>query len=207
MTDAMMMEIGTLFAAMHKRKITAIIPARGGSQRLARKNIYPIWGHPMLSWAIKACKESRLISDVWVSSEDEEIRKIAAEYGAKTHNREEHLSEPHVFKMEAVRAAARHIHSKNAPDIIISLQANSPQITADMLDDAITVFIENDRNELMSVGTNMMQNAAFRIMKNSYVFQRDLSVKSGVYVCDLHDVHTIEDVNYVEGLEKREYSE
>ena len=45
-------------------RIVAIIPARGGSKRLPRKNIYPIWGNPMLSWSIKAAKESKKNSSV-----------------------------------------------------------------------------------------------------------------------------------------------
>ena len=44
-----------------------------------------------------------------------------------------------------------------------------------------------------------MQNAAFRIMKRGYVFQKDLSTKCGVFVCDVHDIHTIEDIEFVEG--------
>ena len=43
-----------------------------------------------------------------------------------------------------------------------------------------------------------MQNAAFRIFKSDYVFQEDLSTNCGVFICDLHDVHTVEDVKYIE---------
>ena len=60
-------------------------------------------------------------------------------------------------------------------------------------------FVENDRNELISVSPDLMQNAAFRIMKRGYVFQKDLSTKCGVFVCDVHDIHTIEDIEFVEG--------
>ena len=56
-------------------RIVAIIPARAGSKRLHRKNIYPVWGEPMLSWSIKAAKESKYISEVWVSTEDDEIKE------------------------------------------------------------------------------------------------------------------------------------
>ena len=43
-----------------------------------------------------------------------------------------------------------------------------------------------------------MQNAAFRIMKSWYVFQKDLSTKCGAFVCNIHDVHTLEDVRMIE---------
>ena len=180
-------------------RILAIIPARGGSKRLKKKNIYPIWGKPMISWAIKAAQESQYINEVWVSTEDKEIKKIAKEYGAKIHNRDPRFSKGWVYKMEAIREAAAFIERKKGrPNIVISLQANSPEITATILDDAIDVFIENDRDELMSVDSNLMMNAAFRIMKGGYVYQRDLSTKSGAYICNVHDVHTLEDIKFIE---------
>ena len=78
------------------------------------------------------------------------------------------------------------------------MQANSPQIKAEHLDNAIEVFKKHERDEVFSVDSNLMQNAAFRIFKGDYVFQEDLSTNCGVVVCDLHDVHTIEDVRYLE---------
>mgnify|MGYP001275194958 CR=1 FL=1 len=185
------------------KKIIAIIPARGGSKRLPRKNIYPIWGKPMIFWAIKAAQHSSLITDVWVTTEDMQIKETALLYGAKVHDRAPALAKDQVYKMDAIRDCYSFIKESekwDSEDIIISLQANSPQITSHILDDAINCFIENKRNELISVGTNLMQNAAFRIMKSWYVYQRDLSVKCGVYPHDLIDVHTIEDVKTIEKL-------
>jgi CMP-N-acetylneuraminic acid synthetase len=48
--------------------VAAIIPARGGSKRLPRKNITPVLGAPMLAWVIQACRGCRLVSDVYVST-------------------------------------------------------------------------------------------------------------------------------------------
>ena len=58
-------------------KVLAIIPARGGSKRLKKKNIYPIAGKPMLYWAIHACKKSKYSIEPWVSTEDQEIKEVA----------------------------------------------------------------------------------------------------------------------------------
>jgi len=206
MMEGLMTGLADVIAAHNKApKITAIIPARGGSKRLLRKNIHPIWGKPMLSWSIKAAKESKLISDVWVSTEDEEIIKVASEYGAKIHRRDPRLSEDHIFKMEAIRSTVEYIEDNfQESQIYVSLQANSPEITSNILDDAISEFIKHDRNELISVDINLMQNAAFRIMKSGYVFQRDLSIKTGAYVCNVHDVHTIEDIKFVESRTKHD---
>jgi len=106
------------------------------------------------------------------------------------------LSGDKVYKMEAIRSCFGDID--NGEDIVISLQANSPEMTGEILDSAIDSFLQNDRHELLSVSPNFMQNAAFRIMKSWYVFQKDLSTKCGVFVCDIHDVHTKEDIEMIE---------
>ena len=176
-------------------KIAAIIPAKGSSRRLPRKNIHPIWGKPMLYWAIKACKESKYNIEPWVSTEDKEVANIAKEFGAKIHERNSELSDSKTYKQAVVRAAAKAIPEV---DIFISLQPNSPQITAEHLDNAIDILLKYNRSEVFSVDNNLIQNAAFRVFKGDYVFQEDLSTNCGAVICDLHDVHTIEDVRSLE---------
>lgn len=61
----------------------AIIPARGGSKRIPRKNIKPFLGKPIIAYSIIAALESNLFDEVMVSTEDEEIAEIAIKYGAK----------------------------------------------------------------------------------------------------------------------------
>ncbi len=180
-------------------KITAIIPARGGSKRLKKKNIYPIWGKPMLHWAVQACKDSSFYISPWVSTEDEEIAEVARASGAKVVMRDASLAEDKTYKQVAIRDAARKIEALEGPqDVFISLQANSPQIKSEHLDDAINMFLKYKRDEIFSVDENLMQNAAFRIFKGDYVYQEDLSTNCGVIICDLHDVHTIEDIQHLE---------
>ena len=62
----------------------AIIPARGGSKRIPRKNIKLFYGKPMIGYAIAAAKESNLFSHVVVSTDDDEIAQVARECGAET---------------------------------------------------------------------------------------------------------------------------
>jgi len=62
----------------------AIIPARGGSKRIPRKNLYPLNGKPMIAYAIELAKESGLFRRIIVSTDDEEIAAISQEYGAET---------------------------------------------------------------------------------------------------------------------------
>jgi CMP-N,N'-diacetyllegionaminic acid synthase len=181
--------------------ICVIIPARGGSKRLKNKNIYPVLGKPMIAWSVKAAHNSKYIDKIFISTESDKIKDVARSLNVSIHNRDSQLSKDHIFKMEAVRSAISFIEKNDKKyDVYISLQANSPQINKEIIDSAIEKFFYYDRNELLSVDNNLMQNAAFRIMKADYAMYKDLSTKCGVYVCDLIDVHTIEDVNNLEAM-------
>ena len=182
--------------------VCAIIPARGGSKRLKNKNIYPIFGKPMLCWAIDACKDSAYNIDIWVSTESNDIADVAKQYGANVHPRKSSLAGDKVYKQAAIRSAAEYIEKSKKYDVYISLQANSPEIKGYQLDLGIDTLLQFSKDEIFSVDNNLMQNAAFRIFRSNYVFQKDLSTNCGVVVCELHDVHTVEDVKYIENKNK-----
>ena len=65
------------------QNIIAIIPARGGSKRIPKKNIKDFLGKPMISYAIKACKDAELFSEIMVSTDSDEIAEVALNYGAQ----------------------------------------------------------------------------------------------------------------------------
>ena len=64
-------------------KNLCIIPARGGSKRIPRKNVKPFLGKPMLAYSIEAAKDTGLFDEIMVSTDDEEIAEVARQYGAK----------------------------------------------------------------------------------------------------------------------------
>ena len=63
-------------------KVVAIIPARGGSKRVPGKNILDFCGKPMIAWSIEAAQKSKLFDAIVVSTDNEEIAKVAIKYGA-----------------------------------------------------------------------------------------------------------------------------
>ena len=65
-------------------KTLALIPARGGSKGIPRKNIRSFAGYPLIAWSIAAARQSELVTRVIVSTDDEEIATVAREYGAET---------------------------------------------------------------------------------------------------------------------------
>ena len=82
----------------------------------------------MLYWSILASKRSQYVKNVYVSSENDKILKISRKYGAKAIKRPSELSKDSIFKMSVIRHAVENM--KNKPSLVISLQANSPDIRA-----------------------------------------------------------------------------
>jgi CMP-N-acetylneuraminic acid synthetase len=181
-------------------RIAAVIPARGGSRRLPRKNLHPVAGRPMLFWSVEACRRSRHVDRVFVSTEDAEIAGVARACGARVIDRPARLAGDDVIKQEVIRHAARVMREELglAPEIVLSVQPNSPEVDPQDLDRAIEVFHRFGRREIFSVDPDLMQNAAFRVLSIEAVFFESLSVHAGVFVTDYVDVHDLGDVRRVE---------
>lgn len=179
--------------------VVAIIPARGGSKRLPRKNLHPVLGRPMVAWVIDACRRSRHITHVFVSTDDAAIAAAARASGAAVVDRPPELAGDEVFKMDAVADAAERVRQAGVtPEIVLSVQANSPELTPEMLDSAIDRLRERDLWEIFSVDPELVQNGAFRVMRASVVSHRTLSAHCAVMIADVIDVHTADDVARVE---------
>ena len=178
------------------KNVVAIIPARSNSKRLKNKNIYPVWGKPMIYWAIEAAKKSKFIKSIYVSSENEKILKIIKKYKAKPIKRPKYLSKDNVFKIDVIRHAYEYISTKlkNKPSLVVSLQANSPEVVYQDIDYAINHLIKYNLNEVSSINSENNQNAAFRIMKKQALFQESLSTYFGVVKTDIEDIHTKKDL-------------
>ncbi|MCF8495330.1 MAG: acylneuraminate cytidylyltransferase family protein [Alphaproteobacteria bacterium] len=105
----------------------ALIPARGGSKRLPRKNILDFLGKPIIAWTIQAARETGLFERVVVSTEDPEIRKIALEYGAEIDDRSPALA----TDQASVREVCLEFLDRNSCDILCVLYATAPLRTTE----------------------------------------------------------------------------
>ncbi len=132
-----------------KLKIIAIVPARGGSKRIPKKNIIYFAGKPLIAWTIEQAMSSNLISDVYVSSDSQEILSIAINYGAIPIIRPKELSN----EKSSSESALLHTIDKmvEEPDLIVFLQATSPLRKMDDIDNAINKLIEEKADSLLSL--------------------------------------------------------
>ena len=113
----------------------AIIPARGGSKRIPRKNIKPFCGKPMIAWSIEAALESGCFDRIIVSTDDEEIAEVARQYGAEVpFLRPLELSDDHTGTIPVIRHAIETINSQGrAVEQACCLYATAPFIRAEDL--------------------------------------------------------------------------
>lgn len=113
----------------------AIIPARGGSKRIPRKNIKPFCGKPMIAWSIEAALESGCFDRIIVSTDDDEIAEVARQYGAEVpFMRPLELSDDHAGTLPVIRHAIETINSQGrAVEQACCLYATAPFIRAEDL--------------------------------------------------------------------------
>ena len=136
-----------------ERKILAIVPARGGSKRLPRKNILELNGKPLIAWSIKAGLESKYVDKVIVSTDDEEIADIAQQYGADVpFIRPGELATDESTTVDVVLHAIKELALRDETyDYILLLQPTSPLRTAQHIDEAIDLMRGRDSDGVVSV--------------------------------------------------------
>jgi CMP-N-acetylneuraminic acid synthetase len=135
-------------------KSLAVIPARGGSKRLPRKNIKMLRGKPLLAYTIEAAKRSQKLSDYIVSSEDKEIIEVAKIFGASVpFIRPNDLATDKVRNIEVVFHALQFMEAEKGMqyDIIVLLQPTCPVRDPKHIDMAIEMLAASDMDTLASV--------------------------------------------------------
>jgi N-acylneuraminate cytidylyltransferase len=120
----------------------AIIPARGGSKRLPRKNILDFFGKPLLAWSIEAGLMSGLFDRVLVSTEDTEIAKIACKYGADVPFLRQRHTDDDATISDVTIHALQQVRSNLGEtfDVVVTLQATCPLRDAADIKNAIAAF-------------------------------------------------------------------
>lgn len=127
-----------------KTKAVAIIPARGGSKRIPRKNIKEFFGKPLIAYSIETALESNLFEKVVVSTDDKEIAKIAKEYGAEVIKRPDELADDFTPTIPVI-AHAIEVISKDMEDIqaVCCIYATAPFLKVKYIKEAYKKFTNN----------------------------------------------------------------
>ena len=126
----------------------AIIPARGGSKRLPRKNVLDLHGKPLMGWSIEAGLKSKYIDKVIVTSDDVEILDIAKDAMVEVIRRPTELASDTSTTFDAIKHTINSIEKYN---YIVLLQPTSPLRTAKHIDEAIELLVNKKADSVVSV--------------------------------------------------------
>ena len=124
--------------------ILAIIPARGGSKGIPRKNIRNFAGYPLIAWSIAAAKQSASVTRVLVSTDDEEIAAVARQFGAETpFLRPAEFAQDNTTDLPVFVHALKWLeeHEGYQPDVVVQLRPTSPIRPRELVDKAIEILL------------------------------------------------------------------
>jgi CMP-N-acetylneuraminic acid synthetase/spore coat polysaccharide biosynthesis predicted glycosyltransferase SpsG len=151
-------------------KVLIIIPARGGSKGIPRKNIRSLNGNPLISYSIRTALKSKYDPDVYVTSDDDEILHIASKIGAKiikrntSFARDETTLDPVIYH---AYTEAESIECKKY-DVVVSMQPTSPLLKVESLDSAINILMHNTKVDTIISATNDT-HLSWNLVNNKYL--------------------------------------
>lgn len=157
------------------KRILALIPARGGSKGVPRKNLRKLCQKPLIGYSIDVANESKLITDIAVTTDDDEIADVSREFGCNVPFKRPDFLASDTAKTIDVCLHALEFYQKNGIDfdILVLLQPTSPLRNVEDLDGTIEKLIRNSQSKscitLSPVGA-CHPNYLYKRMKNDNVF-------------------------------------
>jgi len=156
------------------KTILAMIPARGGSKGLPRKNILPLLGKPLIAWTIEQGLASKYLDKVMVSTDDEEIARVAREYGAEApFLRPAELATDTATTIAAIHHALAFYEERGIDfNYLALLEPTSPLRAGGDIDKSIKLLIDHEAeaDSLVSVGEVHMEHPSIvKKIENNYV--------------------------------------
>ena len=152
----------------HKERKIAVIPARGGSKRIPKKNIKPFCGKPLIAYSIETALQSGLFEKVIVSTESEEIAKVARAYGAEVQMRPEELADDYTGAGEVVEYVVKSLEERgDVYDYVCTIYATAPFLQAEFLKKGYETLKKSDAC------------ASFGATSFAYPIQRAFKLKEG----------------------------
>ncbi|XP_031674346.1 N-acylneuraminate cytidylyltransferase-like, partial [Oncorhynchus kisutch] len=131
-----------------KRHIAALILARGGSKGIPLKNIKMLAGVPISGWVLRAAVDSKQFDSVWVSTDHDDIEKVAKAWGAQVHRRSPEVSKDSSSSLDTIQEFAR---LNPEVDVICHIQATSPCLHPFHLKEALEMITKQGFTSVLSV--------------------------------------------------------
>jgi N-acylneuraminate cytidylyltransferase len=135
-----------MVAGASRPEVLAVIPARGGSKGIPRKNIRLFAGHPLIAYSIEAGLSAQMVTRVIVSTDDEEIAETARRYGAETpFLRPEEFAQDRSLDLPVFTHALAWLeaHEGYRPDVVVQLRPTSPVRPPCLVDEAVSLLLDH----------------------------------------------------------------
>lgn len=133
-------------------RIIAIIPARGGSKGLPRKNIAMLNDKPLISYSIESALNADLVSRVIVSTEDAEIAEVSRKYGSEVMNRPMELAQDDTPTISVVQQVLHQlVEDRYHAEVVVLLQPTTPLRTTEDIDAAVRLFLTSNCQSVVSI--------------------------------------------------------
>ena len=163
-------------------KVVAIVPARGGSTGIPRKNTRSFLGKPLLTWTVKSAKESKFVDRIIVSTDDEEIRRVALANEAEVpFLRPSSLATNHSSTADTVKHAVDWLKENEnySPEIVLVLEPTSPGRQPEHISQAIELYSELEADSIASLS----------VVPHHYYFGKQLNLSHDSQVTGITGIH------------------
>lgn len=137
-----------------KNTFLTVIPARGGSKRLSNKNMLPLVDKPLIAWTIEAAKKVKIMTEIVVSTDSLEIKKISEKYGANVpFIRPDNLSDDTASSFNVVKHCIEYYQAEfnQTFEYVILLQPTSPLRTNTDIENAVQLLATKNADAVVSV--------------------------------------------------------
>lgn len=187
------------------KRILAIIPARGGSKGIPKKNIVKIEGKPLIAYTIEAAKNSKYLDKIVVSTEDLQIKEIAEDYGGEVpFLRPKELGQDNSRTIDCVIHALEILKNRSKEyDYIVLLQCTNPLRESWHIDEAIEKIIDENKSSLVSVSKVEEHPIFMRTIDAEGSLRKILNSESDVRRQDLQEVYKINGAIYIQKLDSK----
>jgi CMP-N,N'-diacetyllegionaminic acid synthase len=148
--------------------VLGVIPARGGSKGVPKKNIRPLGGKPLIAWACEAARSARQINRLICSTDSEEIAEICKSHGVETpFMRPPELATDQALIVDVLRYTLEQLDPKETGFTHVCLiQATSPFVTGEMLDEGISIALKENADTVITGTPCGQQHPSTMFMKD-----------------------------------------
>tara|TARA_Y100001960_G_C14782185_1_gene887659 strand:+ start:9404 stop:10120 length:717 start_codon:yes stop_codon:yes gene_type:complete len=174
-----------MICSPESESVLVVIPARGGSRRIPRKNIKKFCGKPLVAWTIEAAQGSQFVNKIFVSTDDLEIAGLCQSYGIPSPK----LRDPSLAKddVHAVKVVLNYldslqVNSEELPSIVLMLLPTSPLRTSADIDGAIGLLMDSGADSVIGVTEHSKPLVSLRWI-------REKKLESVIPITNIHAQH------------------